>query len=131
MSSLSKMSRIPLRFALLSVLLLVSCGKEAEDMTPVQPGETETYKDLVFKFSFKAPKSWVVESQPGKRTSYYSSQAAIVRFQKFTEGEYGAKIEVGGEEHMSKEMALDAFKQNFEGVTFKEVETTTLGGEPA
>lgn len=123
--------RNSIAFWALSLALLSSCSKQSEDMTPVQPGETVTYKDLVYKFSFKAPKSWVAESQPGKKTSYYSSQAAIVRFQKFTEGEFGAKIEVGGEEHKTKEAALEEFKSIFEGVNFSNVENTTLGGEPA
>lgn len=100
-------------------------------MTPVQPGETVTYKDMVYKFSFKAPKDWTVESQPGRRTTYYTSQGAITRFTKFTEGEYGARIEVGAEEKISKETAAERDKNSIEGVIFSAPEQTTLGGLPA
>jgi hypothetical protein len=111
---------------------LSGCGGKQEDMAPVQPGETEVFKDQVYKFSFKAPKNWVAESTPGQRTSYFSSQAAEVRFQKFTEGDYGAKIEMGAKEGGgTKEQALDEFKNSFEGVNFTTAEQTTLGGSPA
>src|SRR5690349_14572183 len=96
----------PLRLvAVLCIALTIAagCGKKSEDMTPVQPGETVTFRDMVYKFSFKAPKSWVAESQPGKQTSYFSTQGAETRFQKQTEGDYGAMIEVGSEEHKTKE----------------------------
>lgn len=111
--------------------LVAGCGSKEEDMTPVQPGETEVFKDQVYKFSFKAPKNWVAESTPGTRTAYYSSQAAIVRFQKFTEGEYGAKIEAGAKEGTTAAHALADYKASIEGLTFGADEQTTLGGEPA
>lgn len=120
------------RFLILSAFIIVAgCGKKSEDMAPVQPGETEIFKDQVYKFSYKAPKTWVAESTPGRQTSYYSSQGAEVRFQKFTEGDYGAKIEVGIKEGMSKEKAVEDFKDGIEGITFGETETTTLSGQPA
>ncbi len=108
-----------------------SCGKKSEDMTPVKAGETVAYKDMVLKFGFKAPKNWVAESIPGKHTGYYSTAATETRFQKFTEGDFGARVEVGSAEHTSKEMAMAAFKESFEGVTFKDPVPTTLGGAPA
>lgn len=110
---------------------LASCGKKSEDMTPVQPGETVVFKDQVFKFSFKSPKSWVAESVPGDKTAYYSSQGSEVRFQKFTEGDYGAKIEVGARTEYTKEQAIEDFKKTFEGVTFKGPEPATLENLPA
>ena len=109
---------------------LSSCGKD-EDMTPVQPGKTETFKDQVYKFSFKAPEDWVTESQPGKRTTYYTTQGAITRFTKFTEGDYGARVEVGAEENTTKETAAEAYKNTIEGVIFEGPKPTTLGGKPA
>lgn len=112
-------------------LVLASCGSKEEDMTPVQPGETEVFKDQVYKFSFKAPKNWVAESTPGVRTAYYSSQAAETRFQKFTEGEFGAKIEVGAKEGSTAALSLADFKASIEGLTFGADEQTSLGGEPA
>jgi hypothetical protein len=122
-----------LRFSVMMFLAVVfiSCGSKDEDMTPVQPGETEVFKDQVYKFSFKAPKNWVAESTPGVRTAYYSSQAAEVRFQKFTEGEFGAKIEVGVKEGSSTDASLADYKASIEGLTFGNEEQTTLGGEPA
>jgi hypothetical protein len=122
-----------LQQSLMLVLALASigCGSKEEDMTPVQPGETEVFKDQVYKFSFKAPKNWVAESTPGMRTAYYSTQAAEVRFQKFTEGEFGAKIEVGAKEGSTTDAALAEFKASIEGLTFGNDEQTTLGGEPA
>ena len=120
------------RFLILSALVVVAgCGKKSEDMAPVQPGETEIFKDQVYKFSYKAPKTWVAESTPGRQTAYFSSQGAEVRFQKFTEGDYGAKIEVGIKEGMSKEKAVEDFKGAMEGITYGATETTTLGGLPA
>lgn len=118
-------------FALTLLFLAASCGKKSEDMTPVQPGETVTYKDQVYKFSFKAPKAWVAESTPGQKTAYYSTQGAETRFSKFTEGDYGAKIEVGAAEGKTKEQAMEDFKQNISGLVFKNPEQTTLGGQPA
>jgi hypothetical protein len=115
----------------LLALLYVGCGSKEEDMTPVQPGETEIFKDQVYKFSFKAPKNWVAESTPGVRTAYYSSQAAETRFQKFTEGEFGGKIEVGAKEGSTTDMALADFKASIEGLVFGNEEATTLGGAPA
>lgn len=100
-------------------------------MTPVQPGQTETFKDQVYKFSFKAPDEWVVESQPGKKTTYYTTQGAITRFTKFTEGDYGARVEVGSEENTTKEMVADSYKNSIEGVIFDGPKETTLGGKPA
>src|SRR4026208_1501300 len=91
---------------LFAVSALASCSKK-EDMTPVQPGETVTYKDLAYRFSFKAPKSWVVESSPGRNTTYYSSAATETRFQKFTEGDFGARVGMGVVEHGSKEKAAE------------------------
>lgn len=112
-------------------LFIAGCGSKEEDMTPVQPGETEVFKDQVYKFSFKAPKNWVAESTPGVRTAYYSTQAAETRFQKFTEGEFGAKIEVGAKEGSTAALSLADFKASIEGLTFGADEQTTLGGEPA
>jgi hypothetical protein len=125
------------KFRFLSLVFLglaflsASCGKKEEDMSPVQPGETEVFKDQVYKFSFKAPKKWVAESTPGTRTAYFSSQGAEVRFSKFTEGEYGAKIEVGVKNGSTKENALDEYKGSLEGVNFGNPEQATLGGAPA
>jgi hypothetical protein len=113
----------------------ISCGSKEEDMTPVQPGETEVFKDQVYMFSFKAPKNWVAESTPGDRTSYYSSQAAEIAFQKVSEGGYegelGAKIEAGAKKGTTAEAALADYKANMEGLTFGNTEQTTLGGVPA
>ena len=114
----------------LGILLFASCSKKEEDMTPVQPGETVTYKDLVYRFSFKAPKDWVAESTPGQKTSYYSSASTETRFQNFTEGDYGARIEVGAIEHSTKEKEAANFKP-YDGVTYSAPETATLGGQPA
>ena len=124
------------KFSLVSSLLLVvvlvaGCGKKQEDMSPVQPGETVTYKDLVFRFSMKAPKAWVAESVPGKNTFYYSTAATETRFQKFTEGDYGARIGVGVVEHSTKEDAAATFKQSMDNVNYGNPEPTTLGGQPA
>lgn len=110
---------------------LSSCGKKEEDMTPVNPGETRAYKDNVLNFSFKAPKAWVVEPVPGKSTFAYSSAATETRFQKFTEGDYGARVGVGAIEGSTKEQAVDLFKQSMENVNYGNAETTTLGGLPA
>ncbi|MDP4221224.1 MAG: PsbP-related protein [Bacteroidota bacterium] len=115
----------------LTSVLAIGCGKKSEDMTPVQPGETTVFRDQVYKFSFKAPKSWVVESVPGATTAYYSSQGSEVRFQKFTEGDYGAKIEVGVRDGYTKEQAIEDFKKSFEGITFKGPEPATLENLPA
>ncbi len=115
----------------ISLLALASCSKKQEDMTPVQPGEMVTYKDLVYRFSFKAPKAWVAESVPGTKTTYYSSPSTETRFQKFTEGDFGARIEVGAKEHSSKEMEAAAFKQSMDNITFTGPDSTTLGGMPA
>jgi hypothetical protein len=112
-------------------MLFTSCSKKEEDMTPVQPGETVIYQDMAYRFSFKAPKSWVVESTPGKTTTYYSSPATETRFQKFTEGDYGARVGAGVLEKSTKEGAAEQFKQSMEGVTFKGPENATLGGQPA
>src|SRR5690348_10086187 len=114
----------------LAAFFIASCGKKSEDMTPVQPGETTVFKDQVYKFSFKAPKAWVAESTPGATTAYYSSQGSEVRFQKFTEGEYGGKIEVGVRDVYTKEQAVEDFKKMFEGITFKGPEPATLDGQP-
>ncbi len=124
-----KASRLFLFVAL--AFLAASCGKKTEDMAPVQPGETVVFKDQVYKFSFKAPKTWVAESTPGNRTGYFSSQGAEVRFQKFTEGEYGAKIEVGVKEGETMEKAAESFKGSLEGVNYTNPEPATLGGMPA
>ncbi|MBS1903753.1 MAG: hypothetical protein JSS75_08630 [Bacteroidetes bacterium] len=121
------------RFLILSLLAFVvaSCGKKSEDMTPVQPGETVTFRDQVYKFTFKAPKAWVAESTPGQRTSYFSSQESEIRFQKFTEGAFGAMVEVGVKDGMTKEAAIDEFTKSMEGITFSKPEAATLGGQPA
>lgn len=118
-------------FLFVSLIALASCSKKQEDMTPVQPGESVTYKDLVYRFSFKAPKAWVVESVPGRNTTYYSSSATETRFQKFTEGDYGARVGVAVVEHMTKEKAAEDFKGSMENVNFTAAEATTLGGLPA
>ncbi|HEY3873863.1 MAG TPA: hypothetical protein VGM92_00170 [Candidatus Kapabacteria bacterium] len=111
-------------------VLVASCAKKEEDMTPVQPGEMVTYKDLVYRFSFKAPKDWVVESTPGQKTTYYSTASTETRFQNFTEGDYGARIEAGALEHSTKEKEAANFKP-YDGVTYSAAEPTTLGGQPA
>jgi len=112
-------------------IFLAGCGKKSEDMTPVQPGETVVFKDQVFKFSYKAPKAWIAESVPGAHTAYYSTQGSEVRFQKFTEGDFGAKIEVGAQDGYTKEQGVEDFKKTFEGITFKGPEPATLDGQPA
>lgn len=99
-------------------------------MTPVQPGETVAYKDLVYRFSFKAPKSWVVESVPGRNTTYYSTAATETRFQKFTEGDYGARVGVGVAEHSTKEKEAADFKP-YDNVSYSSLQPTTLAGQPA
>lgn len=114
----------------ISLLALASCSKKEEDMTPVQPGEMVTYKDLVYRFSFKAPKDWVAESTPGTKTTYYSSPSTETRFQNFTEGDYGARIEVGAMEHSTKEKEAASFKP-YDNVTYSNPEPDTLGGLPA
>jgi hypothetical protein len=126
-----KQIAIRINIIILAGLFLASCGKKSEDMSPVQPGETVVFKDQVFKFSFKAPKSWVAESVPGAHTAYYSTQGSEVRFQKFTEGEYGAKIEVGAQDGSSKEQGIEDFKKSFEGMTFTGPEPATLENLPA
>src|SRR5579872_1015625 len=115
----------------LAMIILPGCGKKSEDMTPVQPGETVVFKDQVFKFSFKAPKSWIAESVPGATTAYYSTQGSEVRFQKFTEGDYGAKVEVGVINGKTKEQAVEDFKKTFEGITFTGPVPATLDNQPA
>lgn len=123
-----------LTLALLIVVtigLIGGCAKKEEDMTPVNPGETRTYKDNVVNFSFKAPKAWVVEPVPSKSTFAYSTAAAETRFQKFTEGDYGARVGVGAIDGQTKEMALDQFKQSMENVNYGSPKNTTLGGLPA
>ena len=114
-----------------AIVAIVGCSKKEEDMTPVQPGETVVYKDLVYRFSFKAPKSWAAESVPGKQTFYYSTPATETRFQKFTEGDYGARVGVGVLEHETMQKAADDFKGSMENVNFGAPENTTLGGVPA
>ncbi len=99
-------------------------------MTPLQPGEMATYKDLVYRFTFKAPKTWAVESVPGTKTTYYSSPSTETRFQNFTEGDFGARIEVGAMEHSTKEKEAAAFKP-YDNVTYSAPQPTTLGGQPA
>src|SRR5579872_7354417 len=115
----------------LAVIFVAGCGKKSEDMSPVQPGETVVFRDQVYKFSFKAPKSWVAESVPGATTAYYSTQGSEVRFQKFTEGDYGAKIEVGVREGVTKEQEVESFKKSIEGnITFKGPDPVTIDGQP-
>jgi hypothetical protein len=126
-----KRTAISIYIIALAAFIAPGCGKKSEDMTPVQPGETTVFKDQVYKFSFKAPKAWVAESVPGATTGYYSSQGSEVRFQKFTEGDYGAKIEVGVRDGYTKEQAIEDFKKTFEGVTFKGPEPATLENLPA
>src|SRR3981081_1748744 len=113
-----KQSVISIYIIALATVLLSSCGKKSEDMSPVRVDSMTVFRDQVYKFSFKAPKSWVVESVPGATTAYYSTQGSEVRFQKFTEGEYGGKIEVGVRNGYTKEQAIEDFKKSFEGVTF-------------
>ncbi len=113
------------------IAIIAGCGKKEEDMSPVQPGEMVTYKDLVYRFSFKAPKAWAAESVPGEHTFYYSTPSTETRFQKFTEGDYGARIGVGAMEHSTKEKVANDFKQSMDNVTFSNPENTTLGGLPA
>ena len=115
----------------LAVATFTGCGKKEEDMTPVQPGEAVTYKDLVLRFSMKAPKAWFVESVPGRATTYFSTAAAETRFQKFNEGDMGARVGIGATEHSTKEKAAADFKASMEGVTFGDPVNTTLGGQPA
>ncbi len=114
-----------------ALLSLQSCSKKTEDLTPVSPGETITYKDDSRKFSFKAPKAWVAESQPGVRTSYYSTPGTEQRFTNFTTGDYGARIEVGVDSGKSAAEDAAAFRTSIEGVTFSNPEPSTLGGQPA
>ncbi len=129
---MTAMQRLPHYLMIVfSLAVLASCGRKDEDMTPVQPGETVTYKDLVYRFSMKAPKSWVVESVPGRNTTYYSSAATETRFQKFTEGDYGARVGVAAVEHMTKEKAAQDFKTSMENVNFTGPDQATLGGQPA
>ncbi len=113
-----------------SILSLASCAKKDEDMTPMQPGEMATYKDLVYRFTFKAPKAWSVESVPGSKTTYYSSPSTETRFQNFTEGDFGARIETGAMEHTTKEKEAANFKP-YDNVTYGTPEPGTLGGLPA
>jgi hypothetical protein len=123
--------KIPLFFTVfIALIAIASCSKKEEDMTPVQPGEMVTYKDLVYRFSYKAPKAWAVESVPGKKTSYYSSPSTETRFQNFSEGDFGARIEVGAMEHSTKEKEAASFKP-YDNVTYGNPEPTTLGGLPA
>ena len=123
--------KISLTLVVLLMAALASCSKKEENMTPVQPGEMVTYTDLVFHFSFKAPKTWAVESVPGSRTTYYSSPSTETRFQNFTEGDMGARIEVGATEHSTKEKAAADFKQSMGNVNFTGPTPDTLGGLPA
>jgi hypothetical protein len=116
--------------ALFAVSILSGC-KKSEDMTPIQPGETVTYKDDARKFSFKAPKTWVAESQPGVRTTYYSTSGSKNRFTTFSEGDLGARIEVGVDSGKTAQAEADQFRQSLEGVTFGNPETSTLGGQAA
>ena len=97
----------------------------------MQPGETVTYKDDARKFSFKAPKAWVAESQPGVRTTYYSTSGAKSRFTTFSEGDLGARIEVGVDSGKTAQAEAEQFRLSLEGVTFSNPETSTLGGQAA
>ncbi|MFI5201658.1 MAG: hypothetical protein ACHQNE_04680 [Candidatus Kapaibacterium sp.] len=117
---------------LLAIASTVGCTKK-EDMTPVQPGEMVTYTDLGLHFSFKAPKSWMAESTPGVRTTYYSTPSTETRFQNLNsnEGDLGARVEVGAKEHSTKEKEAAAFQQSYGGVTFTGPTPDTLGGLPA
>ena len=127
-----KFNSISIYIIALAAILLTSCGKKSEDMSAVKVDSTTVFRDQVYKFSFKAPKSWVVESVPGATTAYYSTQASEVRFQKFTEGDYGAKIEVGVREGVTKEQEVESFKKSIEGnITFKGPDPVTLDGQPA
>jgi hypothetical protein len=115
---------------IVSLAVIASCSGKQEDMTPVQPGEMVTYKDLLYHFSFKAPKLWAVESVPGTKTTYYSSPSTETRFQSMKEGDFGAKIEVGVDTNTSKEQEAANFKP-YDGVNYSAPEPTTLGGQPA
>jgi hypothetical protein len=114
----------------LAVIFFAGCGSKSEDMSPVKPGETVTFRDQVFKFTFKAPKAWVAESVPGVQTAYYSTQGSEVRFQKFTEGDYGGKIEVGARDGYTKEQWIEDFKKSFDGITFSAVTPVTVDNQP-
>jgi len=117
--------------ALVLLSIFSSCSKKSEDLTPVSPGETVTYKDDGRKFSFKAPKSWSAVSQPGVKTSYFSSMGAQQRFSTFSDGDYGARIQVGVDSGKSAAEDAAAFRTSIDGVTFGSPEPTTLGGQPA
>ena len=115
----------------ISLLALASCSKKEEDMTPVQPGEMVLRKETSSIAGFKAPKAWVAESVPGTKTSYYSSPSTETRYQKFTEGDFGAHRSGSGKGHSTKELEAAAFKQRMDNITFSGQYTTTLGGMPA
>ncbi|HEX5317227.1 MAG TPA: PsbP-related protein, partial [Candidatus Kapabacteria bacterium] len=76
-------------------------------------------------------KTWSAESTPGNKTTYYSTPSTETRFQNFTEGDMGARIEVGAIEHSSKEKAANDFKQSMENVAFTGPVPDSLGGMPA
>ncbi len=120
-----------LLLAAATLIFLSSCAKKSEDLTPVSPGETITYKDDARKFSFKAPKAWVAESQPGAKTSYFSTTGTQERFSNYSSGDYGARIQVGVDSGKTANEMADAFKSSMDGVTFGNAESATLGGQPA
>jgi hypothetical protein len=131
-----KRNSISIYIIALAAILISSCGKKSEDMSPVRMDSTIVFQDQVYKFSFRAPKSWAVESVPSTATSYYSSQGAEVRFQKIyggknPEGEMGAKIEVGVLKGITKEQAIEDFKKSFEGIKFPAAEPAMLENQPA
>jgi hypothetical protein len=127
------MKRNSIILSIFALAFFVASCKKSEDMAPVQPGETVTFKDQVYKFMFKAPKAWIAESTPGVRTSYYSTQQSEVRFQKFTEGDYGAMIETGVKNPSTVADAMNEFKTNFilEGATFTGPENVQIGNVTA
>ena len=99
-------------------------------MTPVQPGEMATYKDLVYRFSFKAPKAWTVESVRARRLLIIPRHRQKHDFKNLPKA-ISARASRLAQWSIHPKKKAAAFKQSMENIKFTGPQPTTLGGEPA